>query len=62
MTNIEELLGKPLSLKEAKKRRVNNFADRGEQQLRPAMGLPQFINYLGHALLANHRIQQSLQG
>ena len=62
MTNIEELLGKPLSLKEAKQRLLNIFADRGEQQLRQAMWSQKFIQYLGQELSTITRLQERLQG
>ena len=62
MTTIEELLGKPLSLKEARQRLLNIFADRGEQQLRQAMWSQKFIQYLGQELSTITCLQERLQG
>ena len=62
MTTIEELLCKPLSLKEARQRLLNIFADRGEQQLRQAMWSQKFIQYLGQELSTITRLQERLQG
>ena len=62
MTTIEELLGNPLSLKEARQRLLNVFADRGKQQLRQTMWSQKFIQYLGQELSTITRLQERLQG
>ena len=62
MPTIEALLGKPLSLKAARQRLLNIFADRGEQQLRQAMWSQKFIQYLGQELSTITRLQERLQG
>lgn len=61
MTTIEELLGKSLSLNDAKQRLLNVFHDRGNQQLQQVIWSDNFIQYLEQESTTINRLQERLQ-